>query len=136
MNEKKKIMLYLETKGISKNSFYKKTGFSQGFLNSGNTIGADKVKIIISNYPDLSLSWLVLDIGDMLNPNWMKVVSTSGDVLALYKELVDKKDVEISKLNKEIGVLVYKNTKLLHELKELKKVSTTDASTVYQSKLK
>lgn len=66
MTEKDKIKQYLDYKGFSKNSFYVKTGFSLGFLDSGKSIGADKVRIIINKYPDLNLDWLILDKGDMI----------------------------------------------------------------------
>lgn len=66
MNEKEKIKQYLEYKGISKNKFYNQTGLSIGFLDSGKSLGVDKAKIIINNFPDLSLEWLVMDKGNML----------------------------------------------------------------------
>lgn len=66
MNEKEKIKQYLEYKGVSKNKFYNQTGLSIGFLDSGKSLGVDKAKIIINNFPDLSLEWLVMDKGNML----------------------------------------------------------------------
>lgn len=67
MTDKEKIKQYLENKGISKSEFYRKTGLSVGFLDSGNSLGVDKAKIIINNYPDLNVKWLVLDQGDMID---------------------------------------------------------------------
>lgn len=76
--------MYLENQGISKNKFYQTTGLSVGFLDSGNSLGVDKVKIIINKYPTLSLRWLVLDEGEMIvneaptqkpdDEGWMKEV--------------------------------------------------------------
>ena len=63
MTTKEKIKYYIDSKGISKNKFYTITGLSTSFLDSGNTIGVDKAKIIIEKFPDLSLEWLVLDRG-------------------------------------------------------------------------
>ena len=84
MTEKEKIKMYLENQGISKNKFYQTTGLSVGFLDSGNSLGVDKVKIIINKYPTLSLRWLVLDEGEMIvneaptqkpdDEGWMKEV--------------------------------------------------------------
>lgn len=65
MTEKDKIKQYLDFKGISKNSFYVNTGLSVGFLDSGKSLGADKVRIIINTYPDINLDWLILDKGEM-----------------------------------------------------------------------
>ncbi|MDX4973683.1 S24 family peptidase [Myroides odoratimimus] len=66
MTDKEKILQYLEFKGISKNKFYIKTGLSVGFLDKGNSLGLDKLKIIIDNYPDLNIDWLLHDRGEMI----------------------------------------------------------------------
>ncbi len=77
MSEKEKIREYLNYKGITKNKFYTETGLSTGFLDSGKSLGADKVKIIINKYPDLSLDWLILDKGTML-------ISESNNKIPVY----------------------------------------------------
>lgn len=131
MSEKEKIKQYLNSKGISKNSFYQKTGFSVGFLDSGRSLGADKLRTIIDNYPDLSLEWLVLDKGDMTKTlninNGSGVVMTgdnysnnnidnrqyysdSPDVLKAQIELLDErikeKDAQIKEKDAQINKLL------------------------------
>ena len=69
MKEKEKLRMYLDYKRVSKNAFCKEMGLSVGFLDSGDSFGADKIKTIIQRYPDLSLKWLVLDEGPMLVEN-------------------------------------------------------------------
>lgn len=66
MTDKQKLLKYLEYKGISKNKFYLKTGFSVGFLDSGSSLGVDKLKIIIDNYRDLNLEWFFNDAAKMI----------------------------------------------------------------------
>ena len=66
MTTKEKIMQYLDTKRISKRDFYRQTGFSNGFLDSGKHIGSDNLKIIVDNYSDLNLQWLVTGEGEMI----------------------------------------------------------------------
>jgi hypothetical protein len=66
MSTKEKIIEYLRVKGISKTKFSTDTGLSNGFLDSGNSLGVDKLKIIISKYPDINLNWLVSDQGEMI----------------------------------------------------------------------
>lgn len=66
MTEKEKLKAYLQYKGISKNRFYTETGFSVGFLDSGRSLGADKVRTIIQKFPDLSLDWLIMNQGEMI----------------------------------------------------------------------
>lgn len=131
MYEKEKIKQYLNSKGISKNSFYQKTGFSIGFLDSGKSLGADKLEAIIDNYPDLSLEWLVLGKGDMIKPstitNGSEVViagdnntnnnvdnrqyySDSPDVLKAQIEILDErikeKDAQIKEKDAQINKLL------------------------------
>ena len=66
MNHKEKILKYLEFKEIKPASFYKKCKFSNGFLDSGKAIGSDKLTIVLDNYRDLSLRWLLYNEGDMI----------------------------------------------------------------------
>lgn len=66
MTDKQKLLKYLEYKGITKNKFYLKTGFSVGFLDSGHSLGVDKLKIIIDNYHDLNLEWFFNDAAKMI----------------------------------------------------------------------
>lgn len=66
MTDKEKILQFLDYKGISKNKFYTTTGFSTGFLDSGNSLGVDKLRIIIDKYPDFNPEWLLTGKGEML----------------------------------------------------------------------
>lgn len=66
MTDKEKILKYLDSKGISKNKFYIKTGLSVGFLDSGSSLGVDKLKLIIDNYHDLNLEWFFNEKAPML----------------------------------------------------------------------
>jgi hypothetical protein len=66
MTSRDRIIQFLEYKGISKNKFYQKTGFANGFLDKTRTIGADKCEIICYQYSDLSLEWLLTGKGEML----------------------------------------------------------------------
>lgn len=111
MDEKEKIRQYLNSKGISKNSFYQKTGFAIGFLDSGKSLGADKLETIIDNYPDLSLEWLVLGKGDMINNvDNRQYYSDSPDVLKAQIEILDErikeKDAQIKEKDAQINKLL------------------------------
>ena len=66
MGSKQKILKYLDFKGVSQGEFNRICSFSESFLRKGDNIGTDKVKIILENYTDLSVDWLVLDRGNML----------------------------------------------------------------------
>lgn len=66
MTAVKRMLQYLDKKGISKYKFYKTTGLSNGFLDKGDNIGSDKCEIILSHYPDLRVEWLITGKGEML----------------------------------------------------------------------
>jgi len=66
MTHKEKILKYLKFKNVKPSVFYKTCGFSNGFLDSGKSFGADKLVIILDNYSDLNIKWLLYDEGDML----------------------------------------------------------------------
>lgn len=68
MTDKEKIIQYLDFKGISKNKFYNKTGLSVGFLDSGSSLGVDKLRIIVDNYHDFNTDWLIKNEGPMIKP--------------------------------------------------------------------
>lgn len=97
MTEKDKIKQYLDFKGISKNSFYKKTGLSVGFLDSGKSLGVDKLKIIINIYPDINIEWIVLDKGDMIKQQESQQNETKETII--YKS--DPRDIELIELQRE-----------------------------------
>lgn len=104
MGEKDKIKQYLDYKGISKNRFYSMTGLSIGFLDSGTSMGADKVKIIINKFPDISIDWLILDRVDMiLSPEKAPVDSSIIDELLRTKdELIDLQKKHITLLEEKL----------------------------------
>ena len=81
MTEKEKLKQYIDYKRISKNKFYSITGLSNGFLDSGSSLGTDKLKIIIEKFPDLSLPWLLLDEGDMIGKPSVSADNNSGVII-------------------------------------------------------
>ena len=110
MTEKEKIKMYLENQGISKNKFYQVTGLGIGFLDSGKSLGVDKLKIIINKYPNLSLRWIVMDEGEMIateapaqrpgDESWMK------EVIQNQAAALNRLSAKIEQLEKERGMLV------------------------------
>ncbi len=67
MSEKEKLKEYLRIKGITKHAFCKSLGFSDRFLDSGQSLGVDKLRQIKLQYPDLNLEWVVLGKGSMID---------------------------------------------------------------------
>lgn len=79
MTTKEKILQYIDYRGITKRDFYRQTGLSNGFLDSGKHIGSDNLKIIISNYPEINLDWLVMDNGEMIKTKSKEKVIKEND---------------------------------------------------------
>ena len=82
MTDKDKILKYLKYKGISKNKFYQKTGFAVGFLDSGNSLGVDKLKTVVDNYHDLNLKWFFDEDESMI-----KSVEEKGNLIPFWDDV-------------------------------------------------
>lgn len=50
---------YLITNGLSKASFYKKTGISNGYLDKKGAIGSKLLRKISGFYPEIDLHWVI-----------------------------------------------------------------------------
>lgn len=110
MNDKEKIVQYLNHKGFSKNSFYVKTGLSIGFLDSGTSLGVDKLRIIIDNYHDLNPQWFFDDQEPMIldAENEYHLAEeprpSYSEPNTLIKLMIEK-DKQLKEVNEEIGRL-------------------------------
>lgn len=65
---KGRLLKYLETKGISRETFYRETGISaSNFKGAGlrSELGGDKIAKILRLYPDLNSEWLLRGQGEM-----------------------------------------------------------------------
>ncbi|NSW46608.1 MAG: hypothetical protein HPY79_12435, partial [Bacteroidales bacterium] len=63
---RKRILQFINNKGITKYEFYKITKLSNGFLDKSGAIGSDKCEIICSYFPELNPEWLLTGKGPML----------------------------------------------------------------------
>lgn len=66
MTHKEKILQFVEALNITKTKFCNKCGFSNGFLDSKGAIGSDKLAIILENFRNLNVNWLLFDEGEMI----------------------------------------------------------------------
>lgn len=105
MTEKEKIKQYLDYKGISKNRFYTETGFSVGFLDSGKSLGADKVKIIINTYPDLNINWLILDEGPMIKQETNSSILVKHEFPLRTDRKIEIQDIPLYDMNATAGII-------------------------------
>ena len=63
---KKRILQYLELKGISKYSFYKDSQVTRGVLDQGTGISEDNLAKFLSYAQDISPIWLLTGEGEIL----------------------------------------------------------------------
>ncbi len=106
MGAKSNLLKYIEIKGIKKPDFYKKTGLSNGFLDKNENISSQNIEIIISNYPDISIDWLVTGKGEMLKSEDKPVAKQTND---------PNKGIPLIPVEAMAGALTYDNTILEYE---------------------
>ncbi len=77
----KRIKQYLDYKGIAVSAFEKSIGMSNASfgksLKTGGTIGADKIKVILTKYKDINPDWLIFGRGEMIKvdlENYLNIV--------------------------------------------------------------
>lgn len=63
----KRLLRIMKLKSINKATFYKEVGLSNGYIDTANNIGADKIAMIYEAYPDVNLIWLITGKGNPLN---------------------------------------------------------------------
>ncbi|MDO4729092.1 MAG: transcriptional regulator [Bacteroidota bacterium] len=61
-----RILQFIDYKGISKLSFYKEVGLSNGFLDKNKSIGGVNLVKILNKYPEINPLWLLLGEGEMI----------------------------------------------------------------------
>jgi fructose/tagatose bisphosphate aldolase len=108
MSSKKKILQYIEFEEITVHRFEKITGLSHGILRSGSDFGADKLKQIRDNLPDLNMNWLLYDEGEMILS-----AENKENILNESQENYEKMNINTEMLLKEV-----ENLKNLLEAKQ------------------
>lgn len=85
-----RIIKYLDHEGVSKYKFYKLTGLSNGFLDKRGSIGSENCEIISSQFPNLSLEWIITGKGTMVKSS-EKMVDDAG----LKDKVIELQDIII-----------------------------------------
>lgn len=63
---KRRILKYLDFKGISKRKFYLESGVANGVLDKTTGLTEDNIDKCLRSYPDLNPTWLLTGDGEML----------------------------------------------------------------------
>lgn len=88
LSDKEKIIQFLDIKGITKNKFYSETGFSNGFLDSGSSLGVDKLRRILDIYRDFNAEWLITGVGSPVKSR-VSDLTTAREPIASYELKTD-----------------------------------------------
>ncbi len=75
---KGRILQYLESKGITKYTFYKVTGVANGILSQPNGISEDTLQRFLRNYEEVNGDWLLRGVGPMLRTGAYPAYPASG----------------------------------------------------------
>ncbi|APD06690.1 hypothetical protein UJ101_01166 [Flavobacteriaceae bacterium UJ101] len=131
MSEKEKLKKFLKTQRIPFSTFTNEVGVSQGFLNSGSSLGVDKLKMILIKYPQLSLDWLLFNKGDMvvhekteleisLEDRLERIESSISSLVNLNskKKIIDELKSELSSLEQNSNFV--SDDELISQLEQLK----------------
>jgi len=111
MNDKEKIVKYLKYKGLTKNFFCVQNGLSSGFLDSGTSLGVNKLRLISHNYQDLNIKWFFDDdepmiLGEIIITTEVRDPSPPyGKPDNTLMGLLIEKDKELKNSYEEIGRL-------------------------------
>lgn len=119
MTIKEKILSYLDFKGVRKNEFFESIGLAPSNFKGAakqSELGSDKLVKILTSYPDLSVDWLLMDVGDMIKQGGNTDVSqpqstkdpsaqASPDIVSTLLATIQEQLSTIQKQAEEIGRL-------------------------------
>lgn len=113
-----RIKQYIDFKGITIAAFERSVGMSNATfgksLKNGGAIGTDKLEKILTIYPDISPSWLLKGVGEMLSDNEYSIEKNDKTENSKYDnhassnmllEMIKEKDNIIREQAEEIGRL-------------------------------
>lgn len=102
-NVKDRLMLFIQSQGISVNKFEKMCGFSTGYVsNMRKSLQPDKLMSIVQNFPSLNTGWLMTGEGEMLKAAKGGELNDSSVDLSSLKQTIQTQSVAINALNKAI----------------------------------
>lgn len=104
---KKRILEYLNIKGVSKYQFYNDSGITRGVLDKKSGISEDNVSKFIAYEKNINLKWLIKGEGPMLKQQSNKSM-VSEDlkdqyIIELQKKQIQYLENQIDALKKELA---------------------------------
>lgn len=114
INDKEIILEWINSKGITLAKFYKNTGLSNGYLNSGRSLNLDSLRKIIDVYPQLA-PILLHGFGPVNNE-----LNDERSVFGTPQNQLEEKERTIIYLEKMVYNLERFNKMLEHEVTAFK----------------
>ena len=124
-----KILQFIDYKGISKLSFYKEVGLSNGFLDKNKSIGSEKLVKILNSYPEIEPLWLLLGQGEMLKKdiNIVDNTNVNSNTNSIIGNNItgNTGNVTISISNEDVSRIIEQHKELTERLKTSQEQITT-----------
>jgi len=109
---KRRILNYLDSKGITKYEFYKNSGITRGTLDNPSGISESNIIKFLQYERNISLSWLITGEGEMLQkdqsgkpPPATRADDECKQEVEFYKRLLEKKEAELKQAYMDMGKL-------------------------------
>lgn len=131
---KGRVLQYIDSQGLTKKSFFDKTGISpSNFKGAGakSELGGDKIVTILTSYQDINPYWLLLGKGNMIADSESEQVDLqidnsiesiiAGRIAKLVMPLLHDMKTDISLLVKSLGELKLDFDDFKEESQEIKK---------------
>ena len=124
-----RILQFIDYKGISKLSFYKEVGLSNGFLDKNKSIGSGKLVKILNSYPEIEPLWLLLGQGEMLKKdiNIVDNTNVNSNTNSIIGNNItgNTGNVTISISNEDVSRIIEQHKELTERLKTSQEQITT-----------
>lgn len=113
---KKRILQYLDYKGISQYEFYKNTGITRGILTQNNGISEENISRLLVVFGEISPNWLITGDGDMLKSSSNIIPKQPPEVSQMVQEASIQYGCKLCK-EKDDRIVDLKDT--INNLKEI-----------------
>ena len=122
---KRNILIYAETKGITKYEIYQKTGISRSVLSQNNGMTEDNILRFLAHYSEVSPEWLLTGKGSMIkNTGDFEVKKIPGEDINQPTEKKTHSELDkyaIDSMIKRIEALAIENAVLKDKVVVLQK---------------
>lgn len=102
-SSKRRLVKYLTIKGISASDFYRTTGLKRGLIDNdklSQQLSSDKIAIIIENYKDLNVEWLITGEGEMIKTDSFLTQNTVNEATTPYNKIASTtNDIAVNQLH-------------------------------------